>query len=32
MYNNIIEFVTATINRQKMLSKERLETVFKMFD
>jgi len=26
------EFVVATINKQKMLSKERLETAFKIFD
>ena len=26
------EFVTASINRQKLLSKEKLEIVFKMFD
>jgi len=26
------EFVMATMNRQKMLSKERLEAVFKLFD
>lgn len=26
------EFVTACINRQKLLSKEKLELVFKMFD
>lgn len=26
------EFVMATVNRQKLLSKERLEAVFKMFD
>ena len=27
-----IEFVIATINRQNILSKERLEAAFKMFD
>ena len=27
-----IEFVMATMNRQKLLSKERLEAVFKLFD
>ena len=26
------EFVTASINRQKLLSKEKLDIVFKMFD
>jgi len=26
------EFVTASINRQKILSKEKLDIVFKMFD
>jgi calcium-dependent protein kinase len=26
------EFVIATINREKLLSKEKLETAFKMFD
>ena len=26
------EFVTASINRQKLLSKDKLELVFKMFD
>lgn len=26
------EFVTASINRKKLLSKEKLEIVFKMFD
>jgi calcium-dependent protein kinase len=26
------EFLIATINREKFLSKEKLETVFKMFD
>jgi len=29
---NYSEFVTASINRQKLLSKEKLEIVFKMFD
>lgn len=29
---NLLEFVMATINRQKLLSKERLEAVFKLFD
>ena len=28
----LLEFVTASINRQKLLSKERLEMAFKMFD
>ena len=27
-----IEFVVATINRENMLSKQRLETAFKIFD
>ena len=28
----IVEFVMATISRQKLLSKERLEAAFKIFD
>jgi len=32
MINIPIEFVVATINRQTLLSKERLETAFKIFD
>jgi len=30
--NNWIEFVNATIGRNNLLTKERLETAFKMFD